>query len=78
MQASQSYGTSDQRESEPGQPHQCGPVVRHADRANFTGADVRGAVLRDGITSAQLYSTASYQAHDLTGIGLGNNDLDAA
>ena len=27
---------------------------------------------------AQLYSTASYQAHDLTGIGLGGNNLAGA
>ena len=49
--------------------------------ANFTGAECRG---RDffgtssrhcGITTAQLYSTASYLAHDLTGIGLGGNNL---
>jgi uncharacterized protein YjbI with pentapeptide repeats len=51
--------------------------------ANLTGAEVRGArFCRDGygdvgITTAQLYSTASYQAHDLTGIGLGG-DLTAA
>ena len=43
--------------------------------ANFTGAEVRGANFArryrgTGITAAQLYSTASYQAHDLTGIGL--------
>ena len=47
--------------------------------ANLTGAEVRGArFYRDGyfdvgITTAQLYSTASYQAHDLTGIGLGGD-----
>jgi uncharacterized protein YjbI with pentapeptide repeats len=35
--------------------------------ADFTGAEVRGASL-SGITLAQLYSTASYQAHDLIGI----------
>jgi uncharacterized protein YjbI with pentapeptide repeats len=47
--------------------------------ANFTGAEVRGAsfyyATSSGFTAAQLYSTASYQAHDLTGIGLGVNDL---
>jgi uncharacterized protein YjbI with pentapeptide repeats len=49
--------------------------------ANFTGAEVRGAdFYRDtdygpGITAAQLFSTASYQAHDLTGIKLGGNNL---
>ena len=47
--------------------------------ANFSGAEVRGAGFGNpygtGITMAQLYSTASYQAHDLTGIGLGYIDL---
>ena len=48
--------------------------------ANFTGAVVRGANLSrtdsgTGITIAQLYSTASYQARDLTGIGLDGNNL---
>jgi uncharacterized protein YjbI with pentapeptide repeats len=54
--------------------------------ANFTDADVRGASFgRDevyrpnsGISLAQLYSTASYQAHDLTGIGLWGNNLAGA
>ena len=49
--------------------------------ANLAGAEVRSANftnynLGTGITTAQLYSTASYQAHDLTGIVLeGNNNL---
>jgi uncharacterized protein YjbI with pentapeptide repeats len=51
--------------------------------ADFTDADVREASFArtenypygTGITLAQLYSTASYQAHDLTGISLGGNDL---
>jgi uncharacterized protein YjbI with pentapeptide repeats len=48
--------------------------------ADFTGAEVRGASFgrsgqrlldsRGGITLAQLYSTASYQARDLSGIDL--------
>ena len=40
--------------------------------ANLTGAEVRGDFIfrAIGTASAQLYSTASYQAHDLTGIGL--------
>jgi len=48
--------------------------------ANFTGAEVRGAYFAESttpygawintITPAQLYSTASYQNHDLTGIRL--------
>jgi CubicO group peptidase (beta-lactamase class C family) len=52
--------------------------------ADFTDADVRGAkftkykyLTGTGITLAQLYATASYQAHDLTGIGLGGNNLTA-
>jgi uncharacterized protein YjbI with pentapeptide repeats len=47
--------------------------------ADFTGAGVRGAnfdnVSGAGITTSQLYSTASYQAHDLTGIRLRGNNL---
>jgi uncharacterized protein YjbI with pentapeptide repeats len=61
--------------------------------ANLTGADVRDAnfdtlyrgfasgndVFGTGITLDQLYSTASYQARDLRGIGLsGNVDLAGA
>jgi uncharacterized protein YjbI with pentapeptide repeats len=50
---------------------------------NLTGAEVRWANfffdpeygLGTGITTAQLYSTASYQAHDLTGIELPSHDL---
>jgi uncharacterized protein YjbI with pentapeptide repeats len=45
----------------------------------MTGAEVRGAIIHStyagGLTAAQLYSTASYQSHDLTGIYLGVNDL---
>jgi uncharacterized protein YjbI with pentapeptide repeats len=51
--------------------------------ADFIGADVRGASFQlisfvgggTGITLAQLYSTASYQAHDLSGISFEGNDL---
>jgi uncharacterized protein YjbI with pentapeptide repeats len=47
--------------------------------ADFTGAAIRGANFSNnggtGITLAQLYSTKSYQDHDLTGIGLDGNDL---
>jgi uncharacterized protein YjbI with pentapeptide repeats len=47
--------------------------------ANFTNAQVQGAFLfsvtERGFTAAQLYSTASYQAHDLTSISLALNDL---
>ena len=47
--------------------------------ATMTGAEVRGAsfdnYLGTGITMAQLYSTVSYQTHDLSGIGLGGNEL---
>jgi hypothetical protein len=53
--------------------------------ADLDGADVRGAdfskllpsydYLGTGLTPSQLYSTASYQAHDLTRIRFGNDDL---
>jgi uncharacterized protein YjbI with pentapeptide repeats len=49
--------------------------------ADFTGAVVKGAnflrpdSLPQTITKEQLYSTASYQANDLRGINLGNNNL---
>ena len=42
--------------------------------ANLTGTQVRGAGFSN-ITTAQLYSTASYQAHDLTGIVLYDANL---
>ncbi|MBA3484923.1 MAG: pentapeptide repeat-containing protein, partial [Pirellulales bacterium] len=42
--------------------------------ANFTGAEVRGAnFIFSGLTAAQLYSTASYQAHNLSAIKLSGN-----
>jgi uncharacterized protein YjbI with pentapeptide repeats len=44
--------------------------------ANLTGAEVRGANLGStGITTDQLYSTASYQSHDLAGIRLSWSNL---
>jgi uncharacterized protein YjbI with pentapeptide repeats len=44
--------------------------------ANFTDAEVRGANFGESnLTVAQLTSTASYQAHDLTGIKLYMNSL---
>ncbi len=45
--------------------------------ANFTGANVVGANLgtTTDLSSSQLYTTASYQAHNLQGIELLNNDL---
>jgi len=61
--------------------------------ADFTGANVREAnfskhvfrfidgpdlLIGSGITSAQLATTTSYQAHDLSGIGLRYNDLSSA
>jgi uncharacterized protein YjbI with pentapeptide repeats len=57
--------------------------------ADFTNAEIRGASFGRtvyggniprgvGITPAQLYSTASYQARDLTGIDLTGNDLSGA
>jgi uncharacterized protein YjbI with pentapeptide repeats len=46
---------------------------------NLTDAQVQGAHLgTTGITLPQLYSTASYRAHLLTGIVLGGNDLSGA
>ena len=73
---------STERESQPGQPHQCEllatPTLTGAnlDRGRSARGELRGRVRGDlGITAAQLYSTASYQAHDLTGIGLGGNNL---
>jgi uncharacterized protein YjbI with pentapeptide repeats len=53
---------------------------------DFSGAEIRGAlfhkengylnaIIGTGITLAQLYSTASYQAHDLSGIGLAGSNL---
>jgi uncharacterized protein YjbI with pentapeptide repeats len=45
--------------------------------ANLTGAEVRGASF-NSITTAQLYSTASYQNHDLARIKLMANDLNGA
>ena len=49
---------------------------RHADRRELHRRRSAGGELRHrGITPAQLYSTASYQAHDLTGIGLYGNNL---
>ena len=51
----------------------------HAHNANLTGAVVTGTsfgyITSRGFTAAQLYSTQSYQAKDLRGIGLGGNDL---
>src|SRR5262249_57031145 len=46
--------------------------------ATFTGAEVRGANFSYavGFTAAQLYSTASYQHHDISGVGLAYNNLN--
>ena len=47
--------------------------------ADFTGANIQNAFLRDttarGFTQEQLYSNASYQAKDLSGIDFAFNDL---
>jgi uncharacterized protein YjbI with pentapeptide repeats len=53
--------------------------------ADFTGAEIRGALFHKyrvefadtgtGLTLTQLYSTASYLAHDLSGIGLAGSAL---
>jgi hypothetical protein len=59
------------------------------DGADFTGADIRGAsfevfswfwccVPGSGLTPEQIYSTASYQHGDLTGINFRNNNLAGA
>jgi hypothetical protein len=54
------------------------------DEARFTDAVLAGANIQSaefgwttarGFTSAQLYSTASYQANNLTGVGLRSNNL---
>lgn len=49
--------------------------------ANFTGTTVTRSVFASttarGFTASQLYSTASYNAHDLPGIHLESNDLTA-
>ena len=51
-------------------------ALRHADRRELHRGRRAGSEFHmHGITSAQLYSTASYQAHDLTGIGLDSNNL---
>jgi uncharacterized protein YjbI with pentapeptide repeats len=42
--------------------------------AAVAGADFRGTT-STGFTKEQLYSTASYKNHDLSGIGLSGNDL---
>ena len=46
--------------------------------ANFTQSEIRGAHFTGaiGFTAEQLYSTASYQAHDLTGILLGSQSVN--
>lgn len=67
----------------------CDLAGQNLARASFvgsmlTGADLTGAVVTGasfgsttyrGFTQEQLYSTASYRAKDLQGIGLGSNDL---
>jgi uncharacterized protein YjbI with pentapeptide repeats len=53
--------------------------------ANLSGTDLSGALIQgaqfhglQGGSINQLYSTASYQAHELIGVGLGGNDLSRA
>ncbi len=46
-------------------------LVAALDGADFTGALIQGATVgsgQTGISLPQLYSTASYQNHDLTGV----------
>ena len=54
----------------------CSSTLTNADLsgATVTGADFGDTTSR-GFTKEQLYSTASYQAKNLQGIGLGDNDL---
>jgi uncharacterized protein YjbI with pentapeptide repeats len=47
------------------------PISGYAD---FTGAEILGAQFgATGFTLVQLYSTASYTAHDLSRVGLSGN-----
>ena len=49
--------------------------VANLSQANLTGAHVEYANFNStGITLGQLYSTASYLAHNLSGIGLAGSD----
>ena len=64
------------------EPRQCVLLLCHSDGRRLHRAEVRGANFDNesyyggtGITLAQLYSTASYQAHDLTRINLSDNYL---
>ncbi|MGD9634448.1 MAG: pentapeptide repeat-containing protein [Pirellulales bacterium] len=51
--------------------------VRYGDV--FEGVVIRGIIVYgSGVKPAQLYSTASYQAHDLRGVGLDFNDFTSA
>ena len=63
--ATSSARHADQREFQPGQPH--GIDFADVDLP----IDFDHAIWRTPIRRRQLYSTASYQAHDLTGIELG-------
>lgn len=51
----------------------------NVSNADFSGADVEAAYFINttsfGFVASQLYSTASYQAKDLSGVALGENDL---
>ncbi|MCC7406834.1 MAG: pentapeptide repeat-containing protein [Phycisphaeraceae bacterium] len=61
-----------------GQADLTGAVLTSADLqdADLSGAIVRGATIRDAknLTRDQLYSTASYQNHDLAGVVFGGFD----
>jgi uncharacterized protein YjbI with pentapeptide repeats len=54
-------------------------VMARLDGANLTGAHIQGAdfyqAMSNGLTAGQMESTASFQARDLRGVNLGNNDL---
>ena len=60
-------------------PEQCKFQCRDIAKHEFRSAKIQGAkfynTVSGGFTKEQLYSTASYQRRELTGIQLGGNDL---
>ena len=74
---------ADQCEPQPNQSHRRKFLFLHSDgREPDRGGSERQLTSqkteRNRDILAQLYSTASYQSHDLTGIGLGNTNLSDA
>ncbi len=49
-----------------------------AQCVNFGTCTLTTGIIGSGITTEQLYTTASYQAHNLTGTGFGGNNLAGA